>query len=168
MKTIKALSSLLQIATLSFASAMPVLAEKTSAAYQKPGAPVRLSNPEIIELALGKSTLIPVSFYSGHKKGQMQVKVLASQGLSSPDFGKEFFFDLESDEAETSIELLADRVGRYSLKFYVELDGKSRVLVRSVYAGGYDQWKIEKMLNWEDKKVSSMPAKENIQSTPAK
>lgn len=111
--------------------------------YQKPGADFRWVDASRIELDEGETRVITIRLETNHRAGPAVVHLLPSEGLASPDFERQWQFDLSNHAMELEIEISAEHNGRSSIGVLVEYLGETRVLGRAVYVGGYKAWKAQ-------------------------
>ncbi|MFL0800846.1 MAG: hypothetical protein K6L80_10385 [Agarilytica sp.] len=109
------------LAIILFAAlASSAIAEKTKHAhthkYQKPGAPIRLLEPDFVQIDPNSNRRISVQFETP-SKGQLSVITKPGDGLSINE-NKENTFDLSTDTPELELDIVTGDVGQYHVMFH--------------------------------------------------
>ncbi len=84
--------------------------------YQKPGAPIRLLEPDFVQIAPNSNQRVSVQFETP-SKGQLNVITKPEDGLSITK-NQESTFDLSTDTPELELDIVTGDAGLYHVMFH--------------------------------------------------
>lgn len=100
---------------------MSVSALATAAQYQKPGAPIRLAEPDyFVSLDPFSQQTVTVNFDTP-SKGELYISAKPKHGISITDDTTNWHFDLSAQAPQVTFTVQANETGKYYIMFHARI-----------------------------------------------